>query len=568
MGNEHDNEVVVPNSGVSMFGKMQFALAQLTIWIQTIFLGQAATIYALVFSCDIGTLGAILFCAAIFDCLINPYVGLIQDKESLSRWFSVERYGRRAPWFLTHAPIQMLTVFLICFPFGRTSGQDGDAWDMYVWFAAVIFIGKWASTVCGISVFASMDEIFPTQRERARVWSLNMVLIWIGLIVAMVSGNIIIGDSDNSPDRCCAEEFANNLPKSCEAIVVHNTSTNMNVTMYIIQETAEKEVTTTMTMALVCVGFSFLGLFSVPIMKLARQPADKNAIEGNIWDHVKYFFTWRAYICQFVHLVAESTGNGLLTAFAAFYMNYVLAYPRDEFTVALISVTLMGALFQMIGVALCGWYFGTNSERSASTSVYLTPYALVGCLLSAVVTPTLLLLADNGYEDDGETKKKGNFVFVVACFAMSRLLESPSMAFNGIARGWIVDMDVSRSKTKKRREGLIQSLNTIGVNLSGIFVTVLLASVSAAGLDTTKCWGEKQTKSSVGYLKYLLVLAPAILNLVRAFSLWSFPLSDSKVANIERKQNDIYVVVTRNDDKNSSSSKRSARVVPTTTTTP
>ena len=57
-------------------------------------------VYSLAFNADIGILGTILFIVSCFDTMVNPFVGYIQDNEWLSRYFSRDLYGRRAPFYL------------------------------------------------------------------------------------------------------------------------------------------------------------------------------------------------------------------------------------------------------------------------------------------------------------------------------------------------------------------------------------------------------------------------------------------------------------------------------------
>ena len=61
--------------------------------------------------------------------------------------------------------------------------------------------------------------------------------------------------------------------------------------------------------------------------------------------------------------------------------------------------------------------------------------SIVNLIILAVAAPIFVSLADDGYEDDGVTKKKGVFMFVVVGFSLVCLLEHPANMYGGgIAR--------------------------------------------------------------------------------------------------------------------------------------
>lgn len=507
------------------------------MWIQNILLTNAVNIYTLVFNCNVGIISGILFVVAVFDTLINPYIGFIQDKERLSKLFSSDTYGRRAPWFITHFPLLLLSIVLCTFPPQKPGSEP--TWITYVWYAIVMIIGKWASSVVGIAVMSAIDEIFPAQMERVQIWGMTVFTIWIGILIAVVSSNMIIGDADNSPERCCGAEFDNNLANRCEKVI--NATTNL--TTYVFSDEISLERSTTAMTTFVMFVSSLVGFFGISTMKLAKQPANKDEVGSSMWENIKYFAAWPAFRLYFIHIMAESLGNIMLTTFAAYYITFVLAFPRDEFASALIFITLIGVCVQYLTAGIGSWLFGTESRTSVAGSRSVVPYGIAGCVISAVLTTLLLVLADKGYEDDGVTKKKGDFFLLCASFGVSRFFQTPSQIFNSVARGWIVDLDVQRSKSTKRREALIHSLSSIAVNLSGILVTPLLASLSVAGLDTTLCWGESQDETAVAYLKWLLIIISPLLLLLRAYCINAFPITESMVLEIENKQKEIYVRV-------------------------
>ena len=60
------------HSGTPVSMKFWLAQAQVPLWIEIMVMGQAATIYSLVYKCDIAILGALSVLIAIVDIFMNP----------------------------------------------------------------------------------------------------------------------------------------------------------------------------------------------------------------------------------------------------------------------------------------------------------------------------------------------------------------------------------------------------------------------------------------------------------------------------------------------------------------
>ena len=92
--------------------------------------------------------------------------------------------------------------------------------------------------------------------ERSHIWTLNVLFLWIGIIVAVMSSNITIGDSDNSPLRCCSSEFDENLPTFCERVF----NATSNSTLYVIDDDPSGfDTSTTVVVVLFFSCISILG---------------------------------------------------------------------------------------------------------------------------------------------------------------------------------------------------------------------------------------------------------------------------------------------------------------------
>ena len=523
------------NSGHSMVFKMQLAMGSIPLWLMAIVGGQASSIYSLVFNCNVGILGAILVVIAIVDTVFNPLAGYFQDKEWLSRCFPSASWGRRAPWYITHVPIAILCTFLVFVPPQSESGGNAK-FETYCWFAFVSILAKWVTTVCWIANGAASDEIFPAQDERVQLYGMRVVTIWVAALVGVVAVNIVVGDADNAPDRCCGAEFTENLPSSCKTIVNETTGSEM----YVIESSdGVNDMSTTTTMAIVCVAFSLVGLFAISPMRMAKQPADLDKVE-RMWQSLQAFLKWRPFLYLFVVTCLDALCGQILTVIAPFFMAYVIALDRDEYSRVLILTTVLGMIAHLFAAAVCVWVFGTESERSKTKSINPRVSAMVACVFFAVSQPVLIALTDLGYEDDDKTKKRGEVFYIVASFVASRFTLAPLRTFTTAARGWLVDLDVQKSQGG-RREALVNGILLISINLSGILAMLVLTSLSWAGIDTSKCWGENQSKGGVMYVKFLFMAVIPLLMLFCAVFIWLFPIHGDVLKNLENKQARTYV---------------------------
>ena len=96
-------------------------------------------------------------------------MGYLQDQEALnSKGFKVEKYGRRASWYILHLPLCIVVTAAILIP---PQSSDSDATAItYAWFFLLALFGKWIHTVMTISIHSAGDEIFPSQAERVQLY--------------------------------------------------------------------------------------------------------------------------------------------------------------------------------------------------------------------------------------------------------------------------------------------------------------------------------------------------------------------------------------------------------------
>jgi Na+/melibiose symporter-like transporter len=270
---------------------------------------------SLVYKCDIAVLGGLLVLVALLDIVMNPIAGYLQDQEFLdSKGFPVKTWGRRASWFVTHFPLTLLVLAAILLP-PQSPSSDPTA-VTYLWFFFVSIVAKWVHTVNTVAINAAGDEIYPSQAERTQLFGYRVAIIVIAVLVAVVCTQSIIGDADNSPDRCCAAEFEGNLPKTC----IVSTSINSTNTTYIIDINLKSDVSTSVVMVIVLTVLSFLGLLGVKPLMFAKQPVKEGARDRKqgLFKGLHEFLYWKPFVCLFCAEFFDKVAGQTLTAIVCF----------------------------------------------------------------------------------------------------------------------------------------------------------------------------------------------------------------------------------------------------------
>ena len=267
----------------------------------------------------------------------------------------------------------------------------------YVWFFLVSAAGKWVHTVCTVATNAAADEIYPSQGERTQLFGYRVAIIVIAVLIAIVATQSIIGDADNSPDRCCAAEFDGNLPKTC---IVSGEGANAT---YVIDANLKANLSTNLIMVIMLTITSLVGLLGIKPMMLAKQPTKEEARDRKegILTNLHEFVYWKPFVYLFLAESFDKMAGQILVSLAPFLMTYFLWLDRDEFAQTLVFLTVIGMLMQGASVSLCAWYFGTKSESSETISINPRWYAILGVISCTILQPVLIELADGCYEDDG-----------------------------------------------------------------------------------------------------------------------------------------------------------------------
>jgi len=145
-------------SGHSWFRRSRFALALFSPFGMMGVIGTAKDIYLEKFGLDATTFSLLVTIASFWAPVQDILLGRLQDKEVLRKLFPVERWGRRAPWLLTHAMLATVGGCLMYLP------PAGDA--AYAWFLLVWVVTCWGIGGCIIAFEAARQQVYPFKEER------------------------------------------------------------------------------------------------------------------------------------------------------------------------------------------------------------------------------------------------------------------------------------------------------------------------------------------------------------------------------------------------------------------
>lgn len=148
-------------SGHSWFRKARFAMALFSPFFMMGAVGVAKDIYLEKFGLDATSFSLLVTIGSFWHPFQDIIMGRLQDKEVLSRFFPVERWGRRAPWLLTHCIIAALGASVMYLP---PAGNGAYAWYLVVW-----ILTTWGVAGSLIAFEAARQNVYPYKEERIKV---------------------------------------------------------------------------------------------------------------------------------------------------------------------------------------------------------------------------------------------------------------------------------------------------------------------------------------------------------------------------------------------------------------
>lgn len=151
-------------SGQSLFSKARFAGTLSSPFAIMAVIGSAKDIYLEKFGADTVILGILTSILSFYGLLNDCIHGALQDRNYLAWLFPLEKWGRRAPWLLTHLLLGAGASCAIYLP--PMSGGGQEDWLLHTWFFVCTFIGWFGVSSCIMAFEAARQELYPYKEER------------------------------------------------------------------------------------------------------------------------------------------------------------------------------------------------------------------------------------------------------------------------------------------------------------------------------------------------------------------------------------------------------------------
>ena len=154
----------ITRSTAWIYGSVSLPLAiisyPLAVWIPRL--------YSTEIGIDLGLIGLVIFCAAIFDAISDPAMGFMSDRFQ-TRW------GRRKPWIAIGVPIYAVAVWMLLNP---------DQGSTVLYLALFFILLRLATTILGLPYAAWGMELSTEYHTRTMIQSAREKYVLAGLIVA------------------------------------------------------------------------------------------------------------------------------------------------------------------------------------------------------------------------------------------------------------------------------------------------------------------------------------------------------------------------------------------------
>lgn len=125
--------------------------------------------YAGTLGLGLGTVGAVLLLARLWDAVSDPLVGFLSDRIPTP-------FGRRRPWIALGLPVTLLGVWQLMLP-----PEGADAWHLGVW-SAVLYTG-WTLMVVPLTAWGA--ELSDDYHERTRISGAREGAVVLGTMAAL-----------------------------------------------------------------------------------------------------------------------------------------------------------------------------------------------------------------------------------------------------------------------------------------------------------------------------------------------------------------------------------------------
>ncbi|CAK9038523.1 unnamed protein product [Durusdinium trenchii] len=441
------------HSGHSYLRKFRFALSLFSLFHILAIIGSAKDVYLEKFGADATAIGCLFSVISFWSPLTEFLVGHLQDRACLARFFPLERWGKRAPWLLTHCIIAATAASVVYMPPSDSSGP------LETWFVLMLMLSYWGAASCVIAFESARQEIYPYKEERIMVEGLCKYTCMMGGGFGAIPVLVLMADAS----------MLNRLAAVFYIFI-----------------------------------FGLVTLEAVPIFKEAKQAPvpikdqdeEVSAPEvGSVFDIMREVMPrccccprrvkeQRAPNMAFRHLVAMKFWHGAYGASIGstlfYYVTYVLrlgGWERMQVIVAgglIAGVTEVGLNLMYMRIFSAG---DGRQDTTGTKDRRLLNYVVFCRILNALATFLLM-----GWVDPSVT--------MVFLWAFTTRLGLSSFSFWRVsAQCWLVDEDcIFGAVPGRKRQGIIFGALAMTQNFAGAFFSSLtFLGLGLAGLETVNC---------------------------------------------------------------------------------
>eukprot|EP00930_Biecheleria_cincta_P077310 TRINITY_DN64583_c0_g1_i1.p1 TRINITY_DN64583_c0_g1~~TRINITY_DN64583_c0_g1_i1.p1 ORF type:complete len:674 (-),score=115.42 TRINITY_DN64583_c0_g1_i1:28-2025(-) len=446
-------------SGHSLFKKLRFAISLSSPFGMMAVVGIAKDIYLEKFGLDPTILGCLVTVMSFWAPFQEILMGRLQDKQVLAGCFPVAKWGRRAPWTLTHGIIAAVVASVIYLP------PQGPM--AYAWFVATTLGALWGCSGQLISFEASRQAIYPFKEERMFVEGLCKYSCMAG---GGAGGLVFLLLSSNAAWEVRMALLFYILPLglvSLEAVPIFREASKP-----IAAKSSPEE------------GDPNIGFGSLTILWEALPKGLRLRLLRGRGDSKKEKATNRAL----QHLLALKFWQGTYASCVSSMLLYFVTYDlglsgRDRALVIAGAGAAAGITETVMNIAFMKMFTTTDSlnDKSGRIDKMLVNIVVVSRILNAGMTVLLI----------GFTTPTVPILFVWSI--ISRIFLCSFSFWRISAQCWLVDEDCLGSSSEQReqtefREGMIFGALSMSSVLAGaICLSATFLGLGLAGLETRNC---------------------------------------------------------------------------------
>lgn len=449
------------HSGHSYFRKFRFAMSLFSLFHILAIIGSAKDVYLEKFGADATAIGCLFSVISFWSPLTEFLVGHLQDRGCLARFFPLDRWGKRAPFLLTHCIIAACAASVVYMPPSDSSGP------LEIWFVVMLMLSYWGAASCVIAFESARQEIYPYKEERIVVEGLCKYTCMMGGGCGAIPVLVLMADA-SMLNRLGAliYIFLFGLV-SLEAVPIFKEARQAKVD---IKDEDTEETSTPDT-------GSVLDILREVKPRCCRRRNQQESAPNMAFRHLMAVKFWHgAY--------GASIGSTLF-----YYVTYVLrlgGWERLQVIAAgglIAGVTEIG--LNLVYMRLFSAGDGRN-DLGGSKDRRLLHYVVFCRLLNALATFLIIGWADAS-------------ITMVFLWAFTTRLGLASFSFWRVsAQCWLVDEDcIFGAVPGRKRQGIIFGALAMTQNFAGaLFSSMTFLGLGLAGLETVNCEAQCKHLSS------------------------------------------------------------------------